>query len=83
MEVVRTLNREEGITVGIVLHDIGQAARFAASLIAMKEGQPYDWGPPTGVVTEALLADVFGVDADVDSEGSTGPHIAPHPVLEE
>jgi iron complex transport system ATP-binding protein len=83
MEVVRTLNREESVTVGIVLHDIGQAARFADNLIAMQDGEPYDWGPPEDVVTEELLADVFQVEADVDSESDTGPHIAPHRALEE
>ena len=83
MEVVRTLNREERITVGVVLHDIGQAARFADNLIAMKDGEPYDWGPPREVVTEELLADVFRVDADVDGEADTGPHIAPHRALDE
>jgi iron complex transport system ATP-binding protein len=83
MEVVRTLNREEGVTVGIVLHDIGQAARFADNLIAMKDGELYDWGPPVDVVTEELLAEVFSVDASVDSESPTGPHIAPHRALDE
>ncbi|MFC6731719.1 MULTISPECIES: ABC transporter ATP-binding protein [unclassified Haladaptatus] len=82
MEVVRTLNREKGVTVGIVLHDIGQAARFADNLIAMKDGALYDWGPPREVVTEELLADVFRVDADVDGESPTGPHIAPHRAIE-
>ena len=83
MEVIRTLNREAGVTIGVVLHDIGQAARFADNLIAMKDGEPYDWGPPREVVTERLLADVFRVDADVDSESGTGPHIAPHRALDD
>jgi len=83
MEVVQTLNREENVTVGVVLHDIGQAARFADNLIAMKDGEAYDWGPPEEVVTEDLLADVFRVDADVDSESDTGPHISPHRALDE
>ncbi len=83
MEVVRTLNHESGVTVGIVLHDIGQAARFADNLVAMKDGELYDWGPPKDVVTNGLLADVFRVDADVDTESSTGPHIAPHRAIEE
>ncbi|MGQ4557628.1 ATP-binding cassette domain-containing protein [Halobellus sp. GM3] len=83
MEVVRTLNREQGVTVGVVLHDIGQAARFADNLVAMKDGEPYDWGPPREVVTEDLLADVFSVEASVDIESPTGPHISPHRALEE
>ncbi|MDS0283644.1 ABC transporter ATP-binding protein [Haloarcula onubensis] len=83
LSVVRTLNREAGVTVGIVLHDIGQAARFADNLIAMQDGSLYDWGPPKEVVTEQLLADVFRVDATVDGESPTGPHIAPHSAIEE
>ncbi|MBX0305115.1 ABC transporter ATP-binding protein [Haloarcula salinisoli] len=83
LSVVRTLNREAGVTVGIVLHDIGQAARFADNLVAMQDGSLYDWGPPNEVVTEQLLADVFRVDAAVDSESSTGLHIAPHSAIEE
>ncbi|NHN59361.1 MULTISPECIES: ABC transporter ATP-binding protein [Halorussus] len=65
MEVVRELNEEEGVTVAVVLHDIAQAARFADYLVALNDGEPYDWGPPREVVTEDLLADVFEVDAAV------------------
>ncbi|WP_132059326.1 ABC transporter ATP-binding protein [Halorussus amylolyticus] len=83
MEVVRTLNREQDITIAVVLHDLGQAARFADNLIAMKDGSLYDWGPPREVVTEKLLADVFRVDASVDAESPTGPHISPHRALDE
>jgi iron complex transport system ATP-binding protein len=83
MEVVRTLNDEEDVTVGIVLHDIGQAARFADNLIALKDGSLYGWGPPEEVVTEQLLADVFAVEATVDNADPTGPHIAPHRALDD
>jgi len=83
MEVVRTLNDEAGVTVGIVLHDVGQAARFADNIVAMSDGEPYDWGPPTDVVTEDLLAAVFQVEASVDAGSETGPHIAPHHAIDE
>jgi len=83
MEVVRTLNDEAGVTVGIVLHDVGQAARFADNIVAMCDGEPYDWGPPTDVVTEDLLAEVFQVNASVDADSDTGPHIAPHHAIDE
>jgi len=35
LSVVRTLNREAGVTVGLVLYDIGQTARFADNLAVM------------------------------------------------
>ena len=82
LETVRTLNRDRGVTVGVVLHDISQAARFADNLIALRDGTPYDWGPPTQVVTEELLADVFGVEATV-GPGPEGPTIRPHRPLDD
>jgi len=78
LDAVRELNRERGVTVGIVLHDIAQAARYADNLIALRDGTPYDWGPPDDVVTEELLADVFGVAATVRD----GPEIVPHRPLD-
>ncbi|WP_255198136.1 ABC transporter ATP-binding protein [Halorarius litoreus] len=78
LETVRELNREHGVTVSVVLHDIAQAARFADNLVALKDGTPYDWGPPNDVVTEELLAEVFGVDATVRE----GPEVVPHRPLD-
>ncbi|WP_306055149.1 ABC transporter ATP-binding protein [Natronococcus wangiae] len=65
LETIRQLNERKGVTVAVILHDISQAARFADYLIAMCDGELYDWGPPEEVVTEQLLADVFGVEATV------------------
>ncbi len=83
MGVVRTLNQEEDVTVGVVLHDVGQAARFADNLIALKDGSLYDWGPPTEVLTETLMEEVFRVEATVDVTSPTGPHISPHSAMPE
>lgn len=66
LETVRQLNEQRDVTVAIVLHDVSQAARFADYLVAMDDGELYDWGPPEEVVTEQLLADVFGVEASVE-----------------
>ena len=81
LETVRALNADRDVTVGVVLHDIAQAARYADNLIAMQDGELYDWGPPADVVTEGLLADVFGVDATV-REGLDGPEVVPRQPLE-
>ena len=79
LDVVRRLNDETGVTVGLVLHDIDQAARFADYVIALDDGTLYDWGPPENVVTEEMLADVFGVDAAVTTDPDV--HVVPkHPL---
>jgi len=47
LDAAGALNRERGVTVCVVLHDIGQAARFADNRIALADGTPYEWGRPT------------------------------------
>src|SRR6478736_5582525 len=52
---------EEGRTLVAVLHDLNQAARYATHLIAMKAGRVVAEGPPSQVVTEPLVREVFGL----------------------
>lgn len=49
----------------VVLHDIALAAKYADRLIWMKAGQIIAEGSPTETVTEARLANIYGVKATV------------------
>lgn len=60
LELVRDLHAA-GRTIGMVLHDVNQAARFADHLVAMRDGRVVAAGPPAEVLTPELLAEVFGV----------------------
>ena len=80
MEVVRQLNRERGVTVCVVLHDLQQAARFADRLVVLDDGQVHARGPPGTVLDEDLLASVFGVEATVD-DGPV-PSVTPRGALD-
>ncbi|MEM1264755.1 MAG: ABC transporter ATP-binding protein [Pseudomonadota bacterium] len=67
-----------GRTVAVVLHDIGQAARFADHLVVMNEGDVHAVGPPRTVVTPGLLKEVYGLDAHVFPDPVSGaPQISP------
>ena len=77
MEIVETLRTESDVTVVLVLHDIDQAARHAEHMLALDDGEIYARGPPSKVVSEGLLRDVFGVAATVEP-GEHGPHVTPH-----
>lgn len=77
MEIVETLRAESDVTVVLVLHDLDQAARHAEHMLALVDGEIYAHGPPSEVVSEELLRDVFGVSATVE-QGERGPHITPH-----
>ena len=76
MEIVGTLRDESDITVVLVLHDIDQAARYADHMVALQDGAIYARGSPEEVVTEELLAEVFEIDARVEST-ARGPRIEP------
>jgi iron complex transport system ATP-binding protein len=78
LELVRTLNRESGRTVVMVLHDINQACRYADHLVAMRAGRVVAQGVPADVVTPALLRDVFDVHCRVLPDPDTGrPLVVP------
>jgi iron complex transport system ATP-binding protein len=61
LELLSELNRNEGRTMVMVLHDLNQAARYADHLIAIKEGRVYAEGPPREVITEPVVQAVFGI----------------------
>jgi iron complex transport system ATP-binding protein len=78
LELVGRLNSEAGRTVLMVLHDLNLAARYADCLIAMKAGRIVAAGDPTDVITESMLADVFGLRAHVIPDPVTGtPMVVP------
>jgi iron complex transport system ATP-binding protein len=65
LDLVDRLHHDRGRTVVMVLHDLSLAARYADSLVAMRDGRIVAQGPPRDVVTPELLADVFGLHAAV------------------
>ncbi|MGW1677330.1 ABC transporter ATP-binding protein [Saccharopolyspora sp. NPDC002376] len=72
LELVRRLQRERGLSVVTVLHDLEQAARYADRVVALREGSVHAEGPTAEVVDEELLASVFGVDGRVRQDELTG-----------
>ncbi|WNK19301.1 ABC transporter ATP-binding protein [Halomonas piscis] len=59
-ELVRSLARR-GRTIALVLHDLASACRYADYLVAMRDGAIIAQGLPAEVVTEALVAELYGV----------------------
>ncbi|WP_354699370.1 Ferric enterobactin transport ATP-binding protein FepC [Paraconexibacter sp. AEG42_29] len=65
LDLVHRLNRQDGRTIALVLHDLNQACRYADHLIALRDGRLHAAGPPAEVVDAALVQDVFGVAVTV------------------
>ncbi len=72
LDLARALNREEGRTVVMVLHDLNLAARYADLLVAMKDGEIVAVGAPEEVISTDLLRDVFEIDASIITDPRTG-----------
>jgi iron complex transport system ATP-binding protein len=65
LELIRELNRERGLSVAMVLHDLNHAARFSDRIIAMKDGRIVADGTPRAVVDSELVLNVFEVEGRV------------------
>lgn len=61
MELVRQL-ADQGLGVLVVMHDLNLAARFADTVLLLRDGQLVASGSPKDVLEPALIRQVFGVD---------------------
>ena len=59
------LNREEGRTLALVLHDVNNAAQVSDYVVAMREGRILAEGPPGEILTPARLEEIFGIACDI------------------
>lgn len=78
LDLVTELNRSNGTTVAIVLHELNMATRYGDHLIAMKQGRIVAQGAPSDIVTEELVREVFGLEAIVACDPVSGaPMVIP------
>jgi iron complex transport system ATP-binding protein len=66
------LNRDLGITVVVVSHDINLAARHCARVVLLHRGAIAADGPPDDVLTVENLRSVYGVEVDVRRDPDSG-----------
>lgn len=65
LNLTRALNREHGITVVMVLHDMNQAICYSDTIVGLKDGRVILDGPPDEVVTQGNVRCLFDVDLPV------------------
>jgi iron complex transport system ATP-binding protein len=64
------------VTSVVALHDLNLAAMYCDQLVVLREGSVVAAGTPGDVLTEELIAGVYGVRAAVTREGADGrPHV--------
>ena len=65
LDLLTDLVKHRGRTVIVVLHDLNLACRYADHIVAMKAGRIVAEGRPAEVVTEAVVAEVFGMSSRI------------------
>lgn len=75
MDLVSILNREEGITIIMVLHDINHAARYSDEMVVLHNHQVYCQGDPWSILEGDVLENVFHVEADITKDSNSGTPI--------
>ena len=76
LELIKGLNREQGVTVVGAMHDLNLAALYFDRLVLLKEGTIFTEGSPSAVLTEKTIRDVYGASVRIDQHPSAKvPHI--------
>lgn len=69
LDLIRELADAHGVAVGVVLHDLNQAATVADDVALLVDGRIVAEGAPTAVLTEERLAAAYGVPIEVRPHG--------------
>lgn len=72
--LIKRLNREKGMTVVAVMHDLSLALRTFHEIALLRDGAILSFGPPKESLTEASLGRAFGIAVSVDHGRGTIVH---------
>jgi len=67
MELLKRLNKEQGLTVLMVLHDLTQAVQYSDYMAVIKSGHLIAAGNTKDITSDSLFKEVFSVDVQVDN----------------
>lgn len=72
LDLLAELNRDQGKTIAMVLHDFNMASEYADHIFVMKEGALVGEGTPAQVLTPEVFHDVFGITSQVVTHPVSG-----------
>ena len=70
--IIRRLNRERGLTVVLVSHDLNLASQYCDRLLLLREGEIVTMGSPEEVIARKSLERVYGCSVLVDRHPQSG-----------
>jgi ferric hydroxamate transport system ATP-binding protein len=72
LDLIRELADEHGVAVGVVLHDLNQAAVVADRVVLLHRGRVHAVGDPRDVLTEVHLTEAYGIRVEVTTDPLSG-----------
>jgi iron complex transport system ATP-binding protein len=69
---MRDLADDHGVAVGVVLHDLNQAAAVADRIALLDKGTIRATGTPAEVLRADALSETYGIRIEVSTDSSTG-----------
>ncbi|MGB9894132.1 MAG: ABC transporter ATP-binding protein, partial [Candidatus Saccharicenans sp.] len=71
-QLLKHLQLQKGRTILVAEHNLNLVIPYCSTLIFLKEGQMAASGQPSQLLTEKLIKDIFGVEAELRENRSTG-----------
>ena len=71
LKLLEELNRKQGTTIVMVIHELNNAARFADHMIGVKKGKIVCQGDAYEVMTKENLRELFNIDAEIVQDPRT------------
>jgi len=62
LELIHSLNREDGLTVLTIMHDLNLASRFSDKIVLLSKNGLIKSGTPSEVIDEQVLKNVYDMD---------------------
>lgn len=75
LALLRRLNAEQGLTVLMVMHEVGLVSHYARRVVALRAGALLADGPPADVITAERLSALFGARVTVLTDPASGAPI--------
>lgn len=80
LNLLKRLNREKGMTIVTILHDLNLAVRYSDSIFFLKDGEGVRKQPPKTAVTAENVKKIYEVEVDVFTvTGTEIPYVIPKP----
>ncbi|WP_239615320.1 ABC transporter ATP-binding protein [Cohnella mopanensis] len=65
LELVRALNKEMGMTILMVLHDLNHASSYSDQIVVVQAGEKAMSGTPNEVMTTDMIRHIYRMDAEI------------------